>query len=501
MNTSLPRRTFFKTAAATGALLGIGDFRFLSRLPLVSAADAQLDAKFVRFRPEIEPLVRLLEETPRDRLLEEVAARIKRGTTYRDVLAALLLAGVRNIQPRPVGFKFHAVLVVNSAHLASQNSPDSDRWLPLFWALDQFKSSQAQDVKEGDWTMSCVDEKAVPPPDKARAAFTEAMDQWDAAKADVAVAGLARAAGAQEVFDWFCRYGSRDFRDIGHKAIYVSNSWRLLQTIGWQHAEPVLRSLTYALLEHGGDNPAKGDDEADRTGRRNQKLANDIRPNWQAGLVSAEAAKEMLATLRQGNWEQAGDKVVELLNRGTDPQSLWDAYFQSAGEMLMRKPGIVALHASTTTNAMHYAWQNCGNDATRRFLLLQNAAFLTMFRARAGADSGVLIDQFEPAAGTQTIDDIFATVSGDKMQAAQKSLAWLKSGGDVRPFLDTAQRMIYLKGTDSHDYKFSSAVLEDYGHLSPAIRDRVLAASVFWLKGSATPDSGLVARTRIALSA
>jgi hypothetical protein len=34
------------------------------------------------------------------------------------VLAALLLAGVRNIQPRPVGFKFHAVLVVNSAHLA-----------------------------------------------------------------------------------------------------------------------------------------------------------------------------------------------------------------------------------------------------------------------------------------------------------------------------------------------------------------------------------------------
>ena len=46
------------------------------------------------------------------------------------------------------------------------------------------------------------------------------------------------------------RYGARDFRDIGHKAIYVANAWRTLQTIGWQHAEPVLRSLAYALLDH-----------------------------------------------------------------------------------------------------------------------------------------------------------------------------------------------------------------------------------------------------------
>jgi len=48
----------------------------------------------------------------------------KKGLSYRDLLAALLLAGIRNIQPRPVGFKFHAVLVVNSAHLASLSSPD-----------------------------------------------------------------------------------------------------------------------------------------------------------------------------------------------------------------------------------------------------------------------------------------------------------------------------------------------------------------------------------------
>jgi hypothetical protein len=152
----MKRRAFLKTAAGTGALAALGDLGFLSQLQPVSAAEAKLQPGMVRLHPEIEPLVRLLEDTPRERVLEEVAGRLKRGLTYREVLAALLLAGVRNIQPRPVGFKFHAVLVVNSAHLASLSSPDSDRWLPIFWAIDNFKKSQADDVRQGDWSQRHV---------------------------------------------------------------------------------------------------------------------------------------------------------------------------------------------------------------------------------------------------------------------------------------------------------------------------------------------------------
>ena len=200
------RRTFLKTAAA-GAVLGLGDLSFLSRLRPVSAAEAKLDPKLVRLDSDIEPVVRLLEETPRDRLLEEVAARIHKGLNYRELLAALLLAGVRNVQPRPVGFKFHAVLVVNSAHLASIASPDSDRWLPIFWALDYFKDSQAATARETGWRMGPLDESKVPSARKARQAFVEAMDSWDEGAADVAVAGLARSAGANEVFELFVRYG------------------------------------------------------------------------------------------------------------------------------------------------------------------------------------------------------------------------------------------------------------------------------------------------------
>jgi len=158
------RRRFLESAAAGGALLGLSDLGFLSGLPAVSAADARPEPGRVRLRPEIEPLVKLIEESPRNALLEEIALRIRRGTSYKDVLTALMLAGVCNVQPRPtVGHKFHAVLVVNSAHLASLASPDSERWLPLFWGLDNFKSSQAQNTKESHgWQMTAVDESKVP---------------------------------------------------------------------------------------------------------------------------------------------------------------------------------------------------------------------------------------------------------------------------------------------------------------------------------------------------
>ena len=499
------RRRFLKSAAAAGAALSAVDLSFFSCLPRVSAAEAQLDPKIVRFHPDIEPLVRFLEDTPREKLLEEVGSRLRRGLTYRELLAALLLAGVRNIQPRPVGFKFHSVLVVNSAHLASLSSPDSDRWLPIFWALDYFKSAQAQDVKEGDWTMAPVNESKLPPAHKARQAFAEAMDDWDEAAADLAVTALARTAGAQEMFEIFCRYGMRDFREIGHKAIYVANSWRTLQGIGWQHAEPVLRSLALGLLDRGGDqNPAKADLSADRPWRANRTAVPKIRSDWIEGKPSESATTEMLEMLRHASPDEASAKVIELLNRGAAPQSIIDAVFAGAGELLVRRPGLVSLHACTSTNALQFAFQNSGNDETRRLLLLQNAAFLTLFR---GNDSlkQIKLNELQPAktekGASALLDEIFADVSQDRMSAASKVLSYVKENPEPTDFINTARRLIFLKGNNSHDYKFSSAVLEDFHHVSPAWRDRFLAASVFNLRGSGDKDNSLVNRTRAALKA
>jgi hypothetical protein len=504
MSASPDRRRFLHTATAATAL-GLGELPFLSALRPVSAAEARLNPDLVRLRPEIEPLVQLIEETPRNRLLEEIGSRIKKGLSYQELLAALLLAGVRNIQPRPqVGFKFHAVLVVNSAHQASLASPDRERWLPLFWSLDNFKSSQAQNEKEGGWRMKPVDEMKLPPAHKARQAFIDAMDNWDEEGADVAIAALARSAGANELFELFARYGCRDFRSIGHKAIFVANAFRTLQVIGWHHAEPVLRSLAYALLMHEGGNPAKRDADPDRPGRQNAERITRIGDDWLTGQRDPQAAADLLAALRETSASEAAEKVVALLASGVSPRSVWDGLFLAGGELLMRQPGIVALHSLTTLNALHYAYEAAANDDTRRLLLLQGASFLPLFREAMkgrGPIGEAKIDAFEPDETTPGVEAVFDTLSKDKPAAARMALGYLKAtphGGE--DLIAAGRRLIFLKGTDSHDYKFSSAVMEDYAFVSTEWRDRFLAASLFWLKGSAGPDAGVVRRTRAALA-
>ena len=79
-------------------------------------------------------------------------------------------------------------------------------------------------------------------------------------------------------------------------------------------------------------------------------------------------------------------------------------------------------------------------------------------------------------------------------------LAYLQAGGDAQDFIDAARLLVFFKGDNAHDYKFSSAVLEDYRHVSPTWRDRYLAANVFKLRGSGGRDNPLVARTRTALA-
>ncbi len=500
----ITRRSFLGGAASAVGTAAAGiEFAFLNRLRPVGAAEAKLPAEGVRFHADIEPLVRFLESTSRERLLEEIAHQVRNGLSYRNLLSALFLAGIRNIQPRPIGFKFHAVMVVNSAHLASLAGRDADRWLPIFWALDQFKSSQEADVKEGDWMLGAVEEARIPPAHQARQAFIQAMDTWDESAADAAITGLVRHAGAAEIFELLCTYGIRDFRELGHKQIYVANSFRTLEVIGWHHAEPVLRGVVYALLDRVGDpNPSQSDLPADRPFRRNREAVQSLRPEWKTGGMKPEPLSELLATAREGSAIDTSQRAIQLLNSGSAPAAVFDALHAAAAEMLMRRPGIYSLHASTFINAVRYSWNRVQDDTVRRLLLVQAAAFLPLYRGDP-ARKTVRIDQWEPLPlapdSPDPLGTIFAGIGKNTETSARQLLGWLAAHPDPQSFADQARRLIFSKGRDAHDYKFSSAVLEDYQVLSAPWRHRVLAASVFNLRGSGEADNPLIGRIRESL--
>jgi hypothetical protein len=238
-------------------------------------------------------------------------------------------------------------------------------------------------------------------------------------------------------------------------------------------------------------------------------LAPQLRGDWSTGESRPASTRELLSTLREASYDDACRKVVEALNSGASPASAWDAVFACAGELLMRKPGIVALHAVTSANALHYAYATSGDDLTRRLMLLQAAAFVTLFRdevaRRGGAMADLHLETLEPIAPPDASEDalaaIFQDVSGNRTSAAARVLGYLQAGRSPEDLIAAARRMIFLKGRDSHDYKFSSAVLEDYYHVSPEWRNQYLATAVFNLKGSGDTENSLVERTRAALGA
>ncbi len=180
--------------------------------------------------------------------------------------------------------------------------------------------------------------------------------------------------------------------------------------------------------------------------------------------------------------------------------------FCGGGELLLRQPGIVSLHAVTTTNALHYAYQASGNPETRKLLLLQNATFLPMFREAMrgrGQVGEAAVDALEPAdakaTGADAAAEVLATVSRDRQAAVRQTLAFFAAGGPAESLLNAARQQMVLHGDDAHDYKFGAAVLEDFAAVSPAWRGRFLATCMMLLNGSGGPDSQLVARTREAL--
>ena len=263
---------------------------------------------------------------------------------------------------------------------------------------------------------------------------------------------------------------------------------------------PVSRS---DLQVRSPDPISRSDLPADRPFRRNLKAMQEIRAGWLEGRLDPGAAGELLVARREGSAIDTSRKVVELLNRGVAPGSVWDGLHASAGELLARQPGTLSLHASTFTNAVRYAWTRVPDDGLRRLLMLQNAAFIPLYRGQPKRTELRLnewtADSSAPA-GPEGLQSVFDDIGRNTEAGARRLLGLLARDPDPAPFARLARRLVFSKGTDAHDYKFSSAVLEDYVRISPAWRDRILAASLFNLRGSREPDTALVKRMRFALA-
>ena len=447
--------------------------------------------------PEVGALHRLLEDTPRERVAAELASLIRAGLDHRRTLTALAVATSRRVQPFPhVGFKYHTVLVLQSAHLTARNLPDKERWLPVFWALDYFKRAQEQERRRSGWTMGAKPAPVARTVGAARKNLIDALDRWDLEAVDPAILDFARLATPEQLSEILFRYGTRDLRAIGHKAIAVQNVHRLLPIVGPKYAPPVLRSLAGALQNHGNDpNPATSDLPSDRTGREFQAMLGEIPKAWKQGRRDDAARNELVRTLREVSELDAGRAVIDIMRAGVSTDSIWEALFATAAELVLRRPTVVPVHAQTSANAFHYAFRHARTETTQLLALLQSAAFMPALRRRVrNARPDLRIDELEPLAvsgtGEDALRDAFSELPHDRTAGARKALHYLQQGGSADTLVASARRQLARNGRHSHDYKFTEAALENYRELAPTTwRDRILSASMAYFTGPATAPS------------
>src|SRR4051794_39627491 len=95
MSAGLTRRRFLHAAGAGWAASGLPGLAGILPAGPVRADEAKVTPDIVRFGPDIEPVVRLIEETPRDRCVAALVDQLRGGLPYRRFLAAVFLAAVR----------------------------------------------------------------------------------------------------------------------------------------------------------------------------------------------------------------------------------------------------------------------------------------------------------------------------------------------------------------------------------------------------------------------
>ena len=84
------RREALRSLAGSGSIAAGS----LWRAGTLTAVDRAVASDFVRFGSNIEPLIRLTEETARSVCVEVLAGGLKAGRSYRELLSSLFLARI-----------------------------------------------------------------------------------------------------------------------------------------------------------------------------------------------------------------------------------------------------------------------------------------------------------------------------------------------------------------------------------------------------------------------
>ncbi len=449
-------------------------------------------------------LARRIRETPRAEILDLATRAIVHGAKPANLLAATFLAGVHDVQPRPVGGNLHSVMSVEASYrLVEQAASAKEAWLVALWNLDAFKETQNE---RGDpWVLPPAPKVAFSSEAAARKELIAALDTWDEHRADRAIVGLLPFHSRESLYEILWPYTARCMAYLGHKVVYGAMTEAVLRRIEWQYAEPAARSLVYGLVGAAADS-----EQHTRAYEHAIEIATSFPKDWLTqGKPEPAESKKMARSFLTGDYRDAQKAVAAALGAGLAPQTIWDAVRLGAADLFLRRgsndpesgAAIRAVHAVTEVWSLGHAWRATQNDRSKRLLLLQAAAWVPELRDTLLDRNAISMEGSGIATLGDTITDIPSNVD-DLLETRDPALA--RAFLDRRPeqagaYLAKLRSGLAQKGLEYHQFKLVVALEDEISPSDPRWISRLLAPAAGYMPTRNSTDNELTSRSTHAL--
>lgn len=369
MNQPHTRRAFLAEVSKGTLLATIGPA--LAAEFGISSAHAAETSAALHFG-DLEPLVAFMQETPVAKLQPLLAAKLKQGTSLKQLVSAGVLANARTFGGEDY-IGFHTLMAMQPALQMAAAMPEKQAALPVFKVLYRNTNRIQEHGGRASEVLHPVTASAGQP---NAAQLHEAVKRKDTTKAEKLFAAMMQHSAAQG-FNALLEC-VQDNPEV-HRTVLPYRAWDLLDLVGREHATTMLRmSLRYCLKaeqyrradwdEHGGI-LTKLMDEHQLLGR-------------QPGTRSLDDAtlEKLAMTIFRGSPAEAAGAVAEALKDGFDSHEIGEAISLAANQFVLRDHGrppewefpgkptgsvhgdSVGVHSSDST----HAWRNLSSVSEGR---------------------------------------------------------------------------------------------------------------------------------------
>lgn len=287
---------------------------------------------------ELEPLVRLMQETPVERLLPTLVDQLKSGVELKRLAAAAALANARTFGGEDyVGF--HTMMALAPAVHMSAEMPPAMRPLPLFKVLYRNTNRIHEHGGRESEVLKPVEAAPLPENSVHGEVLRDAIRRQDKMRAEATFASMAQISPEEGFNDVLIAV--EDGADV-HRVVLPYRAWDMLGLIGREHAQTLLRqSVRYCLKAEAyirseqGFEPrivlAKMMDQYHLMGR--EPGAKPVDDQW---------VDRMSMAIFDAAPSQAADLAAAALADGVAPDAVGEAICLAANQLILRDIGRTA---------------------------------------------------------------------------------------------------------------------------------------------------------------